>query len=82
MDLAWYLAVNCDLLPESKEESIEAYAQSLADLGVDPGDWWSDQLRLSLLGAFVQLGWSKAYGDPGELAWWVQHFNDAASLIA
>jgi hypothetical protein len=82
MDLAWYLAVNCDLLPESKEESIEAYAQSLTELRVDLGDWWSDQLRLSLLGAFVQLGWSKAYGDPGELAWWVRHFKEAESLIA
>ena len=69
VDLAWYLAVNCDLLPESKEDSIDAYRTALAGLGVPTEPWWDRQLELALLGAFLQLGWSKA-GDPDELHWW------------
>ena len=34
-------------------------------------DWWDRQLELSLLGAFVQLGWSKT-GDEAELGWWTR----------
>ena len=37
---------------------------------VSTAGWWERQLELALLGAFVQLGWSKT-GDPAELAWWV-----------
>ena len=68
-DLAWYLAVNCDRLPETKEDAIAAYRASLERRGVDTGAWWAQQLELALVGAFVQLGWSKT-GNPAELDWW------------
>ncbi len=69
-DLGWYLAVNCDLLPESKDDAISAYRASLERCGVDTGSWWERQLELALLGAFIQLGWSKTHDD-AELGWWV-----------
>ncbi len=65
--MAWYLAVNCDLLPESKEDSIDAYRQALEAEGIETGGWFERQVDLALLGGYLQLGWSKA-GD--ELAWW------------
>jgi hypothetical protein len=70
VDLAWYLAVNCDRLPMSKEDTIAAYRSALEALGVDTSPWWQRQLDLALLGGFVQLGWSKT-NDPAELGWWV-----------
>lgn len=66
-DLAWYLAVNCDRLPEPKEEVIDAYRAALEGRGIDTARWWDVQLGLCLIGAFLQLGWSKA---GRELAWW------------
>ena len=71
VDVAWYLAVNCDRLPVSKEDTIEAYRRSLAGTGVEVGDWWDRQLELALLGGFLQLGWSKK-GDRAELDWWLR----------
>ena len=68
-DLGWYLAVNCDRLPEDKGDAIAAYRLALEDAGVRTAPWWGRQLELALVGAFVQLGWSKT-GDPAELAWW------------
>jgi hypothetical protein len=70
VDLAWYLAVNCDRLPVSTEDTIAAYHRALRSHGVATAGWWDRQLDLALLGGFVQLGWSKT-GDPAELAWWV-----------
>ncbi len=70
-DLGWYLAVNCDRLPMSKEDTVAAYRRSLAESGVETAGWWERQLELALLGAFLQLGWSKT-GDPVELGWWVE----------
>jgi Phosphotransferase enzyme family len=70
VDLGWYLAVNCDRLPESKEATIAAYRGALTAHGIAVNDWFDRQLDLALLGAFVQLGWSKS-GDPVELGWWV-----------
>lgn len=72
VDLAWYLAVNCDLLPGSKEEAIETYHAALKRRDVATGGWWDRQLTLALLGAFVQLGWSKTH-DTEELGWWAEH---------
>jgi hypothetical protein len=69
VDLAWYLAVNCDRLPESKEDTIAAYRAALEGRGIATDAWWDRQLALALLGAFLQLGWSKA-GNPDELGWW------------
>lgn len=70
VDVAWYLAVNCDRLPESKEDTIAAYRAALKQQGIATNDWWDRQLGLALLGGFIQLGWSKT-GDPVELGWWV-----------
>jgi hypothetical protein len=69
VDLAWYLAVNCDRLPESKEDTIAAYRMELERRAIATGAWWDRQLELALVGAFLQLGWSKP-GNPHELAWW------------
>jgi len=77
VDLAWYLAVNCDRLPESKEDAIAQYRDGLTRRGVSTQDWWDRQLDLALLGAFVQLGWSKA-ADPAELGWWVRRVGPLA----
>jgi hypothetical protein len=71
VDLAWYLAVNCDRLPESKEDTIEAYRTALERRGIATGPWWDRHLELALLGGFLQLAWSKT-GDPTELAWWTE----------
>ena len=59
-DLAWYLAINCRRLPQSKEASSEAFRSALEHHGVDTSSWWDRQLALSLLGALVQFGWEKA----------------------
>jgi hypothetical protein len=72
VDLAWYLAVNCDRLPESKEDTIGAYRAALEAEGIDTERWWDAQLAAALAGAFLQLGWSKT-GDPSEFAWWSAH---------
>jgi len=80
VDLAWYLAVNCDRLPESKEDTIAAYRASLAGRGISTDAWWDRQLDLALLGAFVQLGWSKA-GNPDELRWWTDRVVPTARAL-
>ena len=76
VDLAWYLAVNCDRLPETKEETIAAYRTALASAGIDTSAWWEQQLRAALVGAFLQLGWSKN-GDPAEFGWWSDRLGEA-----
>ena len=78
VDLAWYLAVNCDRLPVSKEDTITAYRGALTACGVDTDGWWDSALALALLGGFVQLGWSKS-GD--ELTWWADRALAAAPLL-
>ena len=81
-DLAWYLAINCRRLPQSKEASITAYRQGLEDCGVDTAPWWERQLELCLLGALVQFGWEKALGGyDEELAWWETNAVRAAALL-
>jgi hypothetical protein len=77
VDLAWYLAVNCDRLPESKEDSARALRDRLEHHGVDTAGWWSRQLELALVGAFCQMGWSKT-GDAAELAWWAERIVPVA----
>jgi Phosphotransferase enzyme family len=70
-DLAWYLAINCRRLPQTKEASIDSYREALEACGIDTGRWWDRQLALCLLGALVQFGWEKALGGyDEELAWW------------
>jgi hypothetical protein len=80
VDLGWYLAVNCDRLPEPKEDAIVAFREALERRGVTTGEWWDIQLELALLGAFVQLGWSKT-GDPAELAWWTERVVPTAARL-
>jgi hypothetical protein len=70
-DLSWYLALNTDLLPETKDETIATYRRALHRHGIDTADWWDTTVALELLGTMVQFGWEKALGGPGpELAWW------------
>ena len=68
-DLAWYLAVNADRIPESKDSSIERYREAIEAHGIATKGWWDVQLPLALLGAVLVLGWSKA-SQPAELDWW------------
>lgn len=81
VDLAWYLAVNCDRLPESKEDTVAAYRAALTQRGIDTGQWWAEQLGLALLGGFVQLGWSKTH-DLAELSWWVERVVPVARELS
>ncbi len=80
-DLAWYLAINRLRIPQSKEDSIAAYRESLERYGIATGDWWERQLPLALLGALVQFGWEKALGDDDELAWWCGHAAAGLDLL-
>jgi hypothetical protein len=76
-ELAWYVAVNCDRMPESKEQAIARYRDALERRGVPTSGWWDDQLELTLLGGFLMLGWSKV-GQPDEFGWW----SDVAARTA
>lgn len=81
-DLAWYLAINCRRLPQSKEAAIGDYRAALATAGVDTEPWWDRQLALCLLGALVQFGWEKALGGyDDELAWWERAAADAVRYL-
>jgi hypothetical protein len=81
-DLAWYLAINCRRLPQTKEASIEGYRRALESRGIDTEPWFDRQLALSLLGALVQFGWEKALGGyDSELAWWEDKAVAAAPLL-
>lgn len=82
-DLAWYLAINCRRLPQSKEDTIAAYRAALEAGGIVTEPWWSRQLGLCLIGALVQFGWEKAFaGYDDELAWWEGRVLEAAPLLA
>jgi hypothetical protein len=82
-DLAWYLAINCRRLPQSKEDSITTYRAALEDRGIDTEPWWERQLALSLLGALVLFGWEKALGGyDEELAWWEAKAIRAVPLLS
>jgi hypothetical protein len=81
-DLAWYLAINCRRIPQSKEASMDVYRDALEACGVDTEPWWDQQLGLCLLGALVQFGWEKALGGyDEELAWWEDKAIAARPLI-
>jgi hypothetical protein len=47
---------------------------------VSTGDWWARQLDLALVGAFVQLGWSKT-DDRAELGWWTARIVPVAREV-
>jgi hypothetical protein len=81
-DLAWYLALNAALLPESKDATIERYRAALERHGVDTSPWWDRAVALELLGTMVQFGWEKALGGAGaELDWWEARAVDGACLL-
>ena len=71
-ELAWYLALNRQRLPESKEDAADALRGSFERRGIDTDPWWERQLDLCLLGGLVQFGWEKALGDDDELMWWCE----------
>ena len=82
-DLAWYLAINCRRLPQSKPDAIAAYRQALEEAGISTEPWWDRQLALCLLGALVQFGWEKALGGyDEELAWWETQAVRAVPLLS
>ena len=81
-DLAWYLAINCRRLPQSKHDTVAAYREALEEHGISTEPWWERQLALCLLGALVQFGWEKALGGyDEELAWWEEQAVRAAPLL-
>jgi hypothetical protein len=81
-DLAWYLAINCRRLPQSKEDSVDAYRRALEEHGIGTERWWARQLALCLLGALVLFGWEKALGGyDEELEWWERQAIRAAALL-
>jgi hypothetical protein len=71
-ELAWHLALDRSRLPVSKEATVAAFRLALERHGVETSGWWDRQLGLCLLGAVVQFGWEKAFGDEDELAWWCE----------
>jgi hypothetical protein len=79
-DLGWYISVNCDRLPESKEATLQRYRDALERHGMDTAGWWDVQLPLALLGSAVQMAWSKC-DQPDELAWWAARVAEAAALL-
>jgi hypothetical protein len=79
VDLAWYLAVNCDRLPEAKEATIARYRAALEGSGISTSDWWDEQLAAALVGAFLQLGWSKT-ADRSEFEWWAERAAESGWL--
>jgi hypothetical protein len=81
-DLSWYLALNSDLLPESKEQAIATYRAALERHGIDTAGWWEAAVALELLGTMMQFGWEKALGGTGpELAWWEARAAEGAGWL-
>ena len=81
-DLSWYLALNSDLLPESKDDTVARYRASLERVGIDTSGWWERAVALELLGTMVQFGWEKVLRGPGpELAWWEAHAAAGARCL-
>jgi hypothetical protein len=81
-DLAWYLALNTDLLPETKDEAIATYRHALQRHGIETTSWWDAAVALELLATMVQFGWEKALGGPGpELAWWEARAAEGAGWL-
>jgi hypothetical protein len=80
-ELAWHLALDRDRLPGTKADTVDGFRAALERHGVVTGGWWDRQLGLCLLGALVQFGWEKAYGDDEELAWWCDAGRRGASWL-
>lgn len=82
-ELGWYLALNRAKLPpgRTKEAVIDEFRSALEAAGVVTDGWFDRQLRLALLGAVVQFGWEKAFGDDDELAWWCDRAAEGLDLL-
>ena len=80
-ELAWYLALNCDRLPRSKEQTIAAYRRALEDHGVDTAPWWDRQLGLCMVGMMATIGWEKALGSDDELRWWERAAGEGSRYL-
>jgi hypothetical protein len=81
-DVAWYLALNAALLPESKDATIDRYRAALERHGVVTAGWWDAVVALELLGTMVQFGWEKALGGAGpELSWWEDRALEGAGSL-
>lgn len=80
-ELGWYLALNRQKLPTSKEQVISDFRAALERNGVVTAGWWERQLALALLGTLVEFGWEKALGDEAELAWWCDRGRDGLTCL-
>ena len=80
-DLLWYVALNRQRLPVSKEATIEAYRAGLEAAGIDTGGWFERQLGLSMIAVMATFAWEKALGDADELAWWVAQVAKARAWL-
>jgi hypothetical protein len=78
LDIADYVAVNCDLLPGTKDDAIADYRDALERRAIDTSGWWDRSIELSLLGLAVLMAWSKS-GD--ELGWWEDHVERGARYV-
>jgi hypothetical protein len=83
LDLAWYLAINCRRIPESKEDAVAAYRSALEAAGVATDGWWDRQLAVALLTGLVWFGWEKALGGrrDAELAWWEDRVEEGVAWL-
>jgi hypothetical protein len=82
-ELTWYLALNRARLPigHTKESTIADFEAALNRHGVATDEWFERQLGLCLLGAVVQFGWEKAFGDAAELGWWCSAASAGIELL-
>jgi Phosphotransferase enzyme family len=76
-DLCWYLALNRERLPESKEATIGRFRSALEARGIEIRSWFDTQLDLCTIGIMATFGWQKAVGDEQELRWWDRRVADA-----
>jgi hypothetical protein len=47
---------------------------------VSTSAWWDAQLDAALLGAFLQLAWSKT-GDAAEFGWWSNRLDETIQAL-
>jgi Phosphotransferase enzyme family len=82
-ELCWYLSLNQARLPvgHSKESTIDDFKSALSRNGIATDGWFERQLGLCLLGAVVQFGWEKAFGDDAELGWWCSAATAGLQLL-
>jgi hypothetical protein len=81
IDLAWYVALNVDRLPQSKEDAIAAYRAALERHQISTTGWWDRQLDLAVLGQMILLGWEKALNEGPELEWWLARATEGLARL-